>query len=767
MDFEEGDIPEKLSEYLPHLVDRTPLFDLSRPAYEIENEMHQLSAPVMTPFLDPRRTLTAELGVPGLLDTIRWKDDMTVSALGDDEIRLELRTASINFKDVLIATGQLPGITEMRNDCSGVVSEVGANMRQRFQTGDRVMALYSQSYTNRPVVHGDCCERVPHNLSFDEAASVPIVWATIYYSLIDMGRLAKGDKILIHSAAGAVGQAAIMLAQHIGAEIFATVGSDSKRDLVHDKFGIPHDRIFSSRTTGFYAGVKDMTADYGVDVVLNSLSGEMFRHSCDLVAPFGRFVEIGRKDLMDDALMPMLYLLKNITFGYVDMALIIDTNKPLARRVLHDVATLLAQGHINPVMLTSMPISDIEAAFRLIQAGKHTGKIILRVEEKQDIKAIPAVPATAKFRPDASYAVVGGFGGIGHAVIEWMADNGAKHIVCISRSGAKSQKNMEFMESIKAKGVSLIAARCDITSESEVSSLARQFKERPELYPIRGVIQSSVVFDDGLFEQMTAERWWNVLGPKVQGTKNLDKAFKDADFFVVMSSIISLCGNDGQANYAAACCFQDELVRQRAASGSHAFSMNIGPVDDVGWLSENLDVAKEVQRRGFASVSIKQVLSMLNYAMMHQPDSNDPNSSVCAISPRPYYSDSDEQAQKREKRFAHIVKVGTESRATSSGDGHDALSHLDKAGTFNDAVDLVCGALLKQLGKLIATPEDMLSPANSLDYYGVDSLVAVEMRNWIVAYLKADLPLMMIRGTGSILELAKLVSNESPLVGSY
>jgi emericellamide synthase (highly reducing iterative type I polyketide synthase) len=177
-----------------------------------------------------------------------------------------------------------------------------------------------------------------------------------------------------------------MLAQHLGAEVYATVGSDAKRDLLHTRYGVPYDHIFSSRTTGFYTGIKQMTGGYGVDVVLNSLSGEMFRESCNLVAPFGRFVEIGRKDLMDDALMPMEFLLRNITFAYVDLTAVIMDKKPLARRLLRDVAELAEAGSIHPVTLTTMPISEIETAFRQIQAGKHTGKIILTVEDNQEVK---------------------------------------------------------------------------------------------------------------------------------------------------------------------------------------------------------------------------------------------------------------------------------------------------------------------------------------------------------------------------------------------
>ena len=333
------------------------------------------------------RVMSAELAVPGVLDTIQWVDDPEIAGpLDADHIRLQLCAASINFKDVLIASGQLEGITKMRNDCSGTVLEVGANMTSRFKPGDRVCALYSQSYANYPVVHGDCCIVIPENMDLTAAASIPIVWATTYYSLVHAGRLSPGDRVLIHSAAGAVGQAAIMLAKHLGAEVFATCGSDTKTQLLIDEFGVPRDHIFSSRNTLFREEIHRLTGGRGVDVVLNSLSGEMFRESCNCLAPFGRFVEIGRKDLMEDALMPMEFLLKNITFAYVDFAHIIDVRKPLARQVMNEVMVLFEAGAIVPVRLIQYPISQISDAFRLIQAGKHTGKVILTVERDQTVQ---------------------------------------------------------------------------------------------------------------------------------------------------------------------------------------------------------------------------------------------------------------------------------------------------------------------------------------------------------------------------------------------
>ncbi|KAL3482091.1 hypothetical protein BJX99DRAFT_252807 [Aspergillus californicus] len=787
LDIQTPNVPilDKLAEILPMLLG-SPSFDLRLPSSEVENEfaerngqlfvsrfvrrpdiskdvalVNRQAEPELVPFVGTDRTMSAELGVPGLLESIRWKDDVTGPALGPDDVRFELRGASINFKDVLIAAGQLEGITEMRNDCSGVVVQVGENMKHRFKPGDRVCALYSRSYTNYPLVHGDCCQIIPDSMSFAEGASLPIVWTTVYYSLVDKGCLSKGDKFLIHSAAGAVGQASIMLAQHLGAEVFATVGSESKRDLLHTRYGIPYDHIFSSRSTAFHGQIKQATGGYGVDVILNSLSGEMFRESCNIVAPFGRFVEIGRKDLMDDALMPMEFLLKNITFAYVDLTAVIEQRKPLARRLLRDVAELAEAGSIRPVTLTTMPISDIEKAFRLIQAGKHTGKIILTVEDNQEVKAVPSMPVQAGLNKNASYIVVGGFGGLGRSLITWLAEHGAKHIVSVSRSGAKDAESRAFVEAIRKQGVTLLASCCDVASPEAVATMADDLV-RFGLPPVRGIINSAMVLRDCLFEEMNVNHWRSAFASKVRGSQNLHANFKALDFFVMMSSTVAVRGNYGQSNYAAACSFQDTFVRHMAAANESAFSINIGPVREVGYVSENPEVAEALKRNGLGSISVSDVLVLLNYAVTH---AQDPNNCVASVGLVPPEDETDHGMDflKADRRFAHLVKrEGTTVKST--GESVDAITLLSGATQIEDAVEIVCTAILQQLSKLIATPVELLSPAQSLDSYGVDSLVAVELRNWIGAYLQANVQLMVLRGTGSINQLAQIVAKESRLV---
>ncbi|KAH6632037.1 hypothetical protein F5144DRAFT_620943 [Chaetomium tenue] len=716
----------------------------------------QLAEPEQAPFLNNGRTLTAVLGIPGLLETLRWKDDQDAPAVGPDDVKMELRAASVNFKDVLIAAGQLEGITEMRNDCSGVVVEVGANMRERFKPRDRVCALYSRSYTNYPVVHGDCCQIIPETMSFEEGASLPIVWSTVYYSLVEMGRLKRAEKVLIHSAAGAVGQAAIMLAQHIGAEVFVTVGNSAKRELLQDTYDIPADHIFSSRTTAFHGAIKRLTGGYGVDVVLNSLSGEMFRESCNLVAPFGRFVEIGRKDLMDDAMMPMGFLLRNITFAYVELTLIMENNKPLARHILRSVADLASAGHIRAVPLTVMPISDIESAFRLIQAGKHTGKIILKVEEDQKVKAVPPAPIPARLKADATYAVVGGFGGLGRAAVSWMASHGARNIVSLSRSGAKDQDSQTFIQELSAGGINVVGKACDIGSAEQIASLAQEL-ESSGMPPIRGIIQCAMVLKDALFQDMTADEWNSALVPKVRGTVNLETVLgDDLDFFIMLSSTVTVWGNMGQSNYAAGCGFQDTLARQRVGRGRPAYSINVCYITDAGYVSENPEVAEALRRAGLGGMSAAELLSVVGRSVDH------PLEGGCMVGGVQPHSGPG-ATWIRKPLFAHLAKRD-EGPQREESETADIATLLGAAERLDDAVEMVCEAILQQLGKLMATPADTLSAARSLDSYGVDSLVTVELRNWIGAYLGANVQLMTLRGASSINALAKIVAKESRLV---
>ena len=339
-------------------------------------------------FFQENRPLKLEVAVPGTLDSLRFIDDPTAKTpLAADEIRIELRAAGVNFRDVLVSMGQLENSTRMAGECSGVVTAVGHDMQNSFGIGDRVCGWGQEAYASSVRLKGKAAKKIPYGMDFEVAASIPIVWTTAYYALVYLARLERGESVLIHSAAGGVGQAAIMLARHIGARVFVTVGNEKKKAFLMEAYSIHEEHIFSSRLLSFSDGIKRLTDNLGVDVVLNSLAGESIRASCECLAPLGRFIEIGKRDILTNSRLEMAFFDRNVTFASVDLTVIFENRIAFGGWLLDQVFDLISQGCVAAVSpINRMSISDIEDAFRLIQTGKHMGKVVLSADATSTVK---------------------------------------------------------------------------------------------------------------------------------------------------------------------------------------------------------------------------------------------------------------------------------------------------------------------------------------------------------------------------------------------
>ena len=339
-------------------------------------------------FFSPGRSLRLEVVTPGRLDNLQFTEDTTsLAPLAPQELRMQPRAYGVNFRDVMIALGQLEDTSRMSCEHSGVVTEVGDALRDEFSVGDRICAWGGTAYAGSVTLNGNAVQRIPEDMSFETASSIPIVYATVFYGLIHVARLQKGESVLIHSAAGGVGQAAVMLAKHIGANIIVTVGSNEKKRLLMEVYGIPEHHIFSSRQLSFANGVKALTANKGVDVVLNSLAGEAFHETFECMARLGRFIEIGKRDILANSRLDMAMFNQSVTFASVDLGIVFEHDPTLAKRMISEVFDLLAAGSLQPVQpLNVYPLSELEDAFRLIQAGKHTGKVVLQVNHDTTVK---------------------------------------------------------------------------------------------------------------------------------------------------------------------------------------------------------------------------------------------------------------------------------------------------------------------------------------------------------------------------------------------
>lgn len=325
----------------------------------------------------PQRALKLEISAPGMLSSLRFVDDeLYGEPLQDPEIEIEVKAVGLNFRDVMIAMGQLSD-TYLGDECAGIVTRVGAAVKD-LQKGDRVFGVAHGSFRTYYRDEAQLFQKMPDNMSFEAAAALPLVYCTAYYGLMYQARLRKGQSVLIHAAAGGVGQAAIVLSQRVGAEIFVTVGTAEKKKFIQEEYGIPDDHIFYSRDLSFSKGIMRMTQGRGVDVVLNSLSGEALKASWQCVAHFGTFVELGRRDIDANSKLDLDVFIKNVSFTAVNYAVLLDINKPLASQLWAEVTELARKGEIREAVLDVYSYSQLEVAFRKLQGGKHIGKIVLK-----------------------------------------------------------------------------------------------------------------------------------------------------------------------------------------------------------------------------------------------------------------------------------------------------------------------------------------------------------------------------------------------------
>ncbi|KAK3936681.1 lovastatin diketide synthase LovF [Diplogelasinospora grovesii] len=727
--------------------------------------------PQPEPFVQADRPLRLTIGTTGLLDTLAFDDDPSVAdALPEDHIEVEPKAFGVNFRDVMVAMGQLKSRT-MGYDCAGVVRSVGpAAAEQGFKVGDRVtMLLVKGHYGSITRCHWSSACRIPEDMDFQTAASLPTQYVAAYVSLYDNARLQKGETVLIHSATGGVGQAAVMMAQRVGAEIFVTVGSEEKRQFVMQHFNIPADHIFSSRDTSFAAGVMAMTRGRGVDVVLNSLAGVLLQESFNCLAPFGRFVELGKRDLELNNSLALEAFTRAVSFSSVDV-LALGEHKPMdMHRVMKDCVRLVADKEISPVHpITAYPISEVEKAFRLMQAGKHMGKIVLSVSADDMVPVLPQT-TTTKLKPDASYLIVGGFGGIGRSICRWMVEHGARNLVILSRSAGTQQKINELLSEIGdvGKDVRVKAIGCDISDLAQLQNAMKQCWDEG-IPPIKGVIHGGMELRDSVLEKMGLNDHNAALDPKLRGSWNLHQCFADVDFFIMLSSLAGIVGLASQCNYSAGSTFQDALAQHRTTKlNQPAVSIDLGIVKNIGYLADLTDedsdrTVQKLQRQGHMLLDESDVLSAIGSAIQ-TPYSGQ---LLLGLNTGPLPKDGD-GPMGRDGRFTGLQYRTPHDKGTTTvkagGGGSDIAGQLQGAGSFEEAVSVVVEGVQRKLMDIfmIATIDEV-DPGRSAADFGVDSLVAVELRNMLAIKCGAgDLSIFDIMQSSSLVELASGVAGRS------
>lgn len=722
--------------------------------------------------------LRLAIGRPGLLDTLHFvKDERTLEPLGDTDVEIKVHASSINFKDIMGAMGLVP-VPMLGLEAAGVVVRTGPAVT-RIKAGDRVAAHAYGSHATVVRTHEAVVHKLPDSITFEEGAAINLVQVTAYYALVRLAKLRKGESVLIHAAAGGVGQAAIQLAKYLGLVIYVTVGSESKKRLIMERFRIPPEHIFHSRDLSFVKGVERVTNGRGVDCILNSLADELLRASWDssCLAPFGTFVEIGLRDITANSQLDMRPFVKNATFTFCDIL-----NYPVEDlgSVLAEVYQLVEQGHLTPAFpLKSYQAGQVEEIFRVMQQGRHTGKAVLSFAGAENDTRAPVFQQAAdlfRLDPAATYLLVGGMGGLGRSLARSFAAAGARSIVFVSRSGDGTDEAQALMAELAEKGVTVRAYRADIANAESLRAAMAQCEQ--DLPPVRGVVQLAMVLRDVVFEKMTYTQWTEPLQPKVQGSWNLHEYFdssRELDFFVLCSSVSGVVGNPGQAAYAAGNTYQDALAAYRRAHGLRAVAVDLGVMRDVGVLAEKKAESGMLGQWEDAVGIPEPVFHALVKSIIHGQQEGDdvPAQVVTGLGsadvwndhglPQPYYF-----ADPRFDALAMTTAGGRgdgqhEAGANATGTASLA-SQLAGVSSLEQAGQIVTEALVRRTAEILQMPTSEVDPEQPLYHYGVDSLTAIEVRNWISRELKANVALLEIVSAVPIKEFAAKIAEKSQLV---
>ncbi|MGW2643183.1 SDR family NAD(P)-dependent oxidoreductase [Streptomyces sp. NPDC001348] len=686
--------------------------------------------------LAPRlvRDVGAELSLPdgdapwrldftptGTLDSLYVADFPEAAApLTEGQIRVAIRAAGVNFRDVMNVLGMYPGDAgRLGLEAAGVVVEVGPGV-DRFTVGDRVMGLFSGAFGPLAVVDHRLVSAMPSTWTFAEAAAAPVVYLTAYYALVDLAGLTSGESVLVHAAAGGVGTAAVQLARHLGAEVYGTA-SPAKWAAVR-ALGVDEDRIANSRTLEFEQHFLEATAGRGMDVVLDSLAREFVDASLRLLPRGGRFVEMGKTDIREADAVAGAH--PGVVYRAFD---VMDAGPDRIQEMYDALLALFESGALRPLPVTAWDVREAPEALRVMGQARHTGKLVLTVP--------------TPLNPDGTVLVTGATGALGGLLARHLvAGHGVRRLLLASRRGDRAPGAEELADAIRALGAEVDLVACDTADRDAVAAVLAAV---PEAHPLTAVVHVAGVLDDGVLGSLTPERLDRVLAPKADAARNLHELTRLADLsaFVLFSSAAGTFGNPGQANYAGANAYLDSLAAHRRAQGLPALSLGWGLwAAEGGGMAENLDEAERARmaRSGAAALTGDEGLALYDTALTLPHPALVPMHLDLPASAAPEEVPELLRAlvrtpARRAARAAGKTSGGGELAARLGGLGADEQQAL--------LLDVVRTHAAAVLGHSAPEAVDVTQAFKDL---GFDSLTGVEFRNRLAAACGLRLPATLV-----------------------
>jgi acyl transferase domain-containing protein/acyl carrier protein len=658
-----------------------------------------------------------EITARGQLDNVSLRPSQRQSP-GPGQVEIKVRATGLNFRDVLNVLNLYPGDPgPLGGECAGEIVAVGPGV-EHFKPGDAVLGLAPASFASYATTLVDFIAQKPEHLNYEEAATIPICFLTVQHALRRLGRMQAGERVLIHAASGGVGLAAIQIARQVGAEVFATAGSPRKREYLRS-LGIQH--VMDSRTLDFAEQIREATGGEGIDLVLNSLTGETIAASLSVLRQGGRFLELGKTDLWDQARVDATRAGTpgpGVTFFAIALDQMMAQEPETVKSLLDEVLPQFIDKTLQPLPLRTFPIPRVVDALRYMARAEHIGKVVIQAAAERK----PAKEALV-LREDATYLITGGLGGLGLKLAQWLVDRGAHHLVLLGRSGVSDQAR-PLLDALNRLGVKIAVHKCDIGNRAEIAAVLTQISQ--DMPPLRGVFHLAGVLDDGILREQRRERFDRVMAAKVYGAWNLHELTHDLplELFVLFSSAAALLGSPGQGNYASANAFLDALAHHRRALKLPALSVNWGSWDEVGMAARLKE--SEGQRwsaAGIGWIGVDQGLATLERLILE-------DRAQAAVLPIDWPKFFERIPAGSEPAWLTEIARTARSAAPAEESGPPDLLEKLKAVTPAERLELAVASLRQQAARVLAMDDAHLpDPRRTLNELGFDSLTAVEFCN--------------------------------------
>lgn len=684
-----------------------------------------------------------EVDAPGTLESLSLRE-APAPRPGRGEVVVRVEAAALNFRDVMKALGIYPLAPGeplwLGDECAGRVVEVGEGAR--FRPGDEVIVVGPSSFRSLVTAREEALIPKPEGWTFGEAAALPTAFLTSYYALDRLARLRRGERVLIHAASGGVGLAAVQLAQRAGAEVYATAGSDAKREFLRS-LGVEH--VMDSRSLAFAEEILRSTKGEGVDVVLNSLSGEAMAKSLSTLGAHGRFLEIGKRDIYGGGRLSLGSFKKNQSFHAIDLAQVFQEEPDLIRGMMGDLLGMIERDEIRPLPVREFPIADAVSAFRFMSQAKHIGKVVLAFSE-QEVSVKPPRDRRLELSAESTYLVTGGLGGFGLEVARFLVDRGARHLVLAGRSGADRPEAAKAVAEMRERGVEVLVARADVSDRERVASLLDEVRRL--LPPLKGIVHSAMVLDDVPLLEMTDERFWSVFRPKAWGAWHLHELTRnvDLDFFLLLSSASSVLGAPGQANYGAANEFLSTLAHYRRVRGLPATAVNLGRLGEVGYVAEHPQVAEVLDRYGILALPLRSVLSLLERILVIRPAQIGLMETDWGRLRTLHPEGLD---------YPLLTRLGKGSRG-AAGKGRNRLERAELVALAPERRQAKLEEYIRfEIARVLQLEPAGLDVSTPLNALGLDSLVGIELKARLETDLEFKMPMTLLMQGPSISRLAE------------